>query len=95
MKATMLLYCVLFYAVLINFWGFFLIIIDKRKSQLSKWRIPEATLFLVAALGGSAGTYLGMQFMRHKTQHRIFRFGIPLLFFLQIALLSYLFLSAR
>lgn len=94
MKFT-ILYCALFYAVLINFLGCFLIAMDKRKSQLKKWRIPEATLFLVAALGGSAGIYLGMQFMRHKTQHRMFRFGIPLLFFLQIAFLSYFFLSAR
>ena len=48
-------------------------------------------LLLLAALGGSAGAFIAMQLFHHKTQHLKFIFGVPLIFFLQVALISYFF----
>ena len=59
----------------------------KRKaSHESTRRVPERTLFLLAALGGSAGALLGMRVFHHKTLHKTFRFGIPAILALQIIL---------
>ena len=73
----------------INLVTFFAFGIDKWKakrkaSHESTRRVPERTLFLLAALGGSAGALLGMKVWRHKTLHRSFRIGIPLILILQI-----------
>ncbi|MBQ9559060.1 MAG: DUF1294 domain-containing protein [Bacteroidaceae bacterium] len=64
--------------------------IDKWKAAHERWRVPESTLFLLAAFGGSLGALLGMQVWRHKTQHWTFRLGIPLIFVLQVGLLLWL-----
>ncbi len=58
---------------------------DKYKAQHRRWRIPEATLFLIAALGGSPAMLLTMRAIRHKTQKKRFMIGIPLILLLQIA----------
>lgn len=68
------------YLVLINAWGFAAMGFDKRKAQMQAWRTPERHLFALAVLGGSVGTWLGMQTFRHKTQHKSFAIGIPLIF---------------
>ena len=59
---------------------------DKIKAKKNLWRIPEATLFLVAAIGGSIGCLIGMYTVRHKTKHLQFVFGMPLILALQIVL---------
>ena len=64
--------------------------LDKQKAKKGKWRIPEKTLFLVALIGGSLGTTLGMNTFRHKTKHWYFKFGMPAILILQIALSIYL-----
>ena len=56
---------------------------DKALSKTRKRRVPEATLFLLALLGGALGGVLGMQIFRHKTQHMSFVVGFPLLALLQ------------
>ena len=56
------------YVLLINLFAFSLFGIDKRKAVKRKWRIPEATLLTVAALGGGAGALLGMYTFHHKTR---------------------------
>ena len=81
---------VLIYLLLINLVGFFAMGIDKYKAKKNKWRIPEAVLFLFAFLWGSIGTTLGMHVFRHKTRHWYFKFGMPLILILQIALITYL-----
>ena len=80
----------LLYLLLINALGFLLMLIDKWKAKHNRWRIPEATLMGVAALGGSIGSLLGMYTVRHKTKHLKFTVGIPLILVAQIALAIYL-----
>ena len=77
------------YIVIINFIAFLLMGIDKRKAIKHAFRIPEATLFLFAIMGGSIGAILGMYTFRHKTRHWYFVYGIPAILLLQIALVMF------
>ncbi len=61
--------------------------IDKRRATKNKWRIEERTLFLFALSGGSIGIILGMYSFRHKTKHWSFKYGVPLILLIQIALI--------
>lgn len=76
------------YLLLINAAAFLLMRIDKQKARKNRWRIPESTLMLTAALGGSIGTLAGMYAFRHKTKHLKFTFGIPAILVIQIMLAS-------
>ena len=76
---------ILIYLLIINAAGFLLMLIDKIKAKKNRWRIPEATLFLIAALGGSIGSIVGMYTVRHKTKHTSFVVGIPALLVAQMA----------
>lgn len=67
------------YLILINAAGFVLMLTDKYKAQNKLRRTPEAVLLLVAAIGGSLGSLLGMYAIRHKTKRRKFTLGIPIL----------------
>lgn len=77
------------YLILINAASAVLMLADKTRAKKNLWRIPEATLFLFAALGGSVGILLGMYLFRHKTRHLKFTLGIPLILALQILLAVY------
>lgn len=82
------------YIIVMNFAGFLSMYIDKEKAKRQKWRIPEKTLFLIALLGGSIGSNLGMQICRHKTKHWYFVVGMPLILILQVVgLLYYIFIN--
>lgn len=61
-------------------------IADKHKAKKGAWRVPEATLLGLAALGGSVAMYLTMHLIRHKTKHLKFMLGIPVIFLLQVVL---------
>lgn len=74
----------LIYLIIINALGFLLMLIDKQKARRGRWRIPEATLMGVAALGGSIGSLIGMYTVRHKTRHIKFTLGIPAILALQL-----------
>lgn len=74
------------YLCIINALGFLIMLIDKRKARKNQWRIPESTLMLVAALGGSIGTLIGMYSLRHKTKHAKFYIGVPFFLTLQVGL---------
>lgn len=74
------------YFIVINIVGFALMGIDKRKAIKRNFRIPEATLFTTAIIGGSIGSILGMQVFRHKTRHWYFVFGMPAILVIQIVL---------
>ncbi len=73
------------YVLAINVIGFFSMYLDKRKARKKLWRIPEATLFLIAIIGGSIGSIIGMHLFRHKTRHWYFVYGMPVILVLQIA----------
>ena len=57
---------------------------DKIRAKRNEWRVPESTLLLLSALGGSAAMYITMLLIRHKTKHRQFMVGIPLMFVCQL-----------
>ena len=80
----MLYQILLVYLLLINAVGFLLMLVDKYKAKRNLWRIPEATLMGVAAIGGSIGAIAGMNLFRHKTKHAKFYIGLPVILVLQI-----------
>ena len=78
------------YLLAVNIVTFLLYGIDKYKAKKGKWRISEATLLTMAAIGGSIGAWAGMRLWHHKTMHKKFKYGIPLIIIMQIALVVYL-----
>ena len=81
---------ILCYLLAVNITTFLLYGIDKYKAKKNRWRIPEATLLTVAAIGGSIGAWAGMRLWHHKTMHKKFKYGIPIIIITQIAVLVYL-----
>ena len=84
--------------LLINLITFFVFGVDKWKAKRKERhettrRVPEKTLFLLSILGGSVGALLGMRVFHHKTLHKTFRFGIPIILLLQILIPAGLFCS--
>ena len=77
-------YFILAYFVIITIVAFALMGIDKHKAKKGAYRIPEASLFITALLGGSIGSVAGMLVFHHKTQHWYFQFFMPLISFLQM-----------
>ena len=73
----------------VNVISFALFGADKRRARKERWRIPEKTLFAFALLGGCTGAILGMKVFHHKTRHKRFTIGLPLIFLLQTALLVF------
>ena len=82
--------CLAYNLLAINAVVFIMYGIDKYKAKKAKWRIPEATLLLLAVLGGSIGAWMGMKVWHHKTMHKKFKYGIPAILLIQIALMAYL-----
>lgn len=81
-----LYYIIAGYLLIINIAGFAVMGIDKQKAIKKRWRIRESTLFLIALIGGSLGSILGMRVFHHKTKHWYFVCGMPLILILQIAM---------
>ena len=88
MKELSLLHIVLIYCVIINVVTFLLYGIDKLEAKQGSWRISEATLLILAVIGGSIGALIGMKVWHHKTQHKKFKYGLPLILLAQIALIA-------
>ncbi len=76
-----------YYLIFINILTFLVYGIDKWKAKQGSWRISEATLLMLAVIGGTIGALLGMQVWRHKTMHLKFKYGLPLILLAQIALM--------
>ena len=85
-----LLKYVLYYLAAINLVTFLVYGIDKLRAKRGAWRIPEKTLFLLPILGGSVGAIAGMKVFHHKTKHWYFKYGLPLILILQLALVVWL-----
>lgn len=77
---------VVLYIIIVNLLGFISMGLDKHKAKKNQWRIQEKTLFVIAAIGGSIGSIIGMQYFRHKTKHFYFVIGMPLILVLQVIL---------
>ena len=80
----------MYYLFAINIVSFFLYGIDKYKAKKNKWRISEATLLMIAVIGGSIGAWAGMRLWHNKTMHKKFKYGIPIIIILQVCLVVYL-----
>lgn len=78
------------YLLVINLIAFIVYGVDKQKAKKGKWRISEKTLIGLTIIGGSIGAFVGMQVFHHKTKHALFVVGVPLIFFLQVAVVVYL-----
>lgn len=72
------------YLAAVNLIAFIMFGADKARAVKGRWRISEAALILVSVLGGSAGALAGMKIFHHKTRHRKFAAGVPLILALQI-----------
>ena len=77
------------YIIIMNILGFCLMGLDKHRARTRQWRIPEKVLFGAALLGGSIGAWAGMYVFRHKTRHRYFVVGMPLILAAQVGLAWY------
>ena len=77
------------YLLIITAIGIALTIWDKKTIKRRAMRVPESVLFLFAALGGSLGMYITMLIIRHKTRHKSFMLGFPLIMLLQIMVLLF------
>lgn len=77
------------YLLSINLIGILIMLIDKKKAIKGSWRIPEKSLLIVAMLGGSIGTMIGMYWFRHKTKKLKFTLGFPIILITEIILIIY------
>lgn len=75
---------IIIYIIIINIIGFIVMLIDKNRAKKNEWRIPEKTIFIITALGGSIGTITGMYLLRHKTKKIKFTIGLPMILILEI-----------
>ena len=77
----------LYSLIVLNIVTFLVYGIDKWKAKQGSWRISEATLLILAVIGGSIGALLGMKIWHHKTMHKKFKYGLPMILLAQIALI--------
>ena len=89
------LYILWLWLAVINLSAFLAMGIDKYRAARQKWRIPEKTLFILAAIGGSVGGILGIYVFHHKTLHKKFTVGFPAILLLQAALGALIFLNTK
>ncbi|MCM3759694.1 DUF1294 domain-containing protein [Alkalihalobacillus oceani] len=78
------------YLLLVNVLSFIVVGADKQKARKKQRRISERTLFLWAIIGGSLGSFIGMRFFRHKTKHKRFMIGVPLIILIQVLALVFI-----
>lgn len=78
------MYFWIFYLAAVNLLALILTVRDKRAAIKGKWRVPESTLMITSAIGGSPVMLLTMLLIRHKTRHIKFMLGIPLIILIQL-----------
>lgn len=80
-----------YYMIFINILAFAAMGIDKYKAKKKKWRTPEKTLMTLAAIGGALGMIIGMNFFRHKTRHKLFLVGGPIILIMQLIIFYFIY----
>lgn len=83
------------YLVLINLLALWMYGVDKYRAKKKKWRTPELSLIMSAALGGGFGAFIGMRLFRHKTKHMKFQVLVPLFLVIWTALAVYLYVIVK
>jgi uncharacterized membrane protein YsdA (DUF1294 family) len=83
---TVLICLFILYSEGMNLWAYNKMRDDKKRSETQRWRIPEKKLLLLAFLGGSLGTFVGMHTIHHKTNKKKFKWLVPLFLIVQILL---------
>lgn len=81
---------VVYYLIGVNLLTFIAYGIDKYKARHKQWRITEASLLLLAILGGSPAALLAMRLFHHKTLHKKFRYGVPAILLIQLTIVFFL-----
>lgn len=81
---------VVYYLIGVNLLTFIAYGIDKYKARHKQWRITEASLLLLAILGGSPAALLAMRLFHHKTLHKKFRYGVPAILLIQLTIVIFL-----
>ena len=81
------------YLVIVNIAALILFGVDKSRAVHHRWRIPEATLFLSALIGGGIGACVGMYLFHHKTRKWYSVVGIPAIVIVEAVLLRNLILG--
>ena len=79
------------YLLIISLTAIIMTVSDKSRAKKHRRRVPEKTLFTTAALGGSAAMYITMLTIRHKTKHKRFMIGLPLIIFAQTGIFLLIF----
>ena len=79
------------YLLIVNVLAFIIYGFDKYQARKAGRRIPEATLLIWAGIGGSIGAWMGMKLWHHKTLHKKFKYGIPILITMQVAFVVYMY----
>ena len=80
----------IYYLIVINLVGILSMYLDKYFAKNNMYRISEKNLFLIAIIGGSIGSIIGMYKFRHKTKHKQFTIGLPSILIFQILILNYI-----
>ena len=75
------------FIIVVNLFSVIVCVIDKHKSKTGGWRINEKTLFILTFMGGGIGMYIAMKLIRHKTKHKRFMIGIPIIIIIQLVLI--------
>ncbi len=81
---------VLVFVTFMTWLGYYIMKVDKKYAKEDKRRIPERTLLLISMVGGSVGMYIGMYKFKHKTLHKKFTIGVPVIMLIQLAYVVYL-----
>lgn len=85
------IYAFILYFLLINIVSIILTVGDKLKAKRGSFRIPEKVLFMFSFLGGSVGMYITMRAIRHKTKHKKFMIGLPIIILVQIVFIFFIY----
>lgn len=83
----------LLYLLIVNLFSAILTVVDKKRAEKNKWRISENSLIFTAVLGGAVAEYITMKVIHHKTLHKKFMTGLPVIIVFQFILIIYIFLK--